>query len=88
MPWYSDSYLLDQVNRFQNLVCKDGCQLEVYEKQLQSQWRPIQPSKMQEDVLAVYFKSIDFIDCPESKFTIHKIVEGSLFNYEPKVYLK
>lgn len=80
-PWYSD--LLDQVNRFQNLVGKDD---EVFRKQLHSHWRPIHPSKMQEDVLAVYFKCTDFIGCTENKFTINKIVEGSSFDYKPRLY--
>lgn len=79
--WYSD--LLDQVNRFQNLVGKDD---EVFRKQLHSHWRPIHPSKMQEDVLAVYFKCTDFIGCTENKFTINKIVEGSSFDYKPRLY--
>ena len=57
-PWYGD--LIEQVKRFQNLVGKNGCQLEVYEKQLHSYWRPIHPNKMQEDILQKSFVAQQF----------------------------
>ena len=85
-PWYGD--LIEQVKRFQNLVGEDGCQLEVYEKQLHSYWRPIHPNKMQEDILAVYYKCMEHLGCLSDKKSFNKIIEGSSFNYEPKLYLK
>jgi len=85
-PWYGD--LIEQVKRFQNLVGKDGCQLEVYEKQLHSYWRSIHPSKMQEDILAVYYKCMEYLGSLSTKKSLNKIIEGSSFNYEPKLYLK
>ena len=70
-PWYGD--LIEQVKRFQNLVGKDGCQLEVYEKQLHSYWRPIHPNRMQEDILAVYYKCMEHLGCLSNKQSSNKI---------------
>ena len=43
---------------------------------------------MQEDILAVYYKCMEHLGCLSNKQSSNKIIEGSSFNYEPKLYLK
>ena len=43
---------------------------------------------MQEDIIGVYYKFMEHLGCLSDKKSFNKIIEGSSFNYEPRLYLK